>query len=1370
MVWEGASSDYGRVTSAGGKYYIDWAIPVAELTSRGIGISTTKFFATSTNANNYNKDHLQCYDTFADLSIVKSDSPDPVTNGGTLTYTLTVNNGGPDTASSVIVNDTLPSGFAVTSVTPSAGSCSDVSAPTIRCELGNMANGANATVTIVGTITTAETSVTNTATVKLDETQSIDLNQANNSDSEDTAINPATGTIIVHKDVQGPNGEAITDTSSTFKVKLDGADEQNITDNGTVTYSNVLAGTHTITESVIPAGYSLYDITPDSDSGTAGAQISVTAGQTTDVYVVNRQQATTLTLVKVVTNDDGGNAVVADFPLFYDGNQATSGVITAVAPGTYTLSETNFSGYTPSVWVCTGTGAQNGSDITLTLGQSATCTITNDDTAPTLKLVKAVTNDNGGNGVADDWTLYATGDGGFDNLGGSGVAETVLANEDYVPSESTVAGYSASSWSCTDGDNDGTVNLNEGEDVVCTITNDDTAPTITLIKNVVGGSAGENDFGISIDDATVESNVATEVDANTPIVLDEEGLGGYTFTSIEGDEQCPTELGGTVTLNEGEDITCTITNTRDTGSITVNKVIDADGNLLDTPEDQTVGVDWEFDVIGTGEDTSDPAAASTGETGSVTFASLNTGQYSITETLQDGYDLIDVVCNVENGPTWIGNTVSEVPVSKDAETVCTFYNSPNGTIHGYKWNDQNEDGTSLLQEEPRLAGWTINLYESDGDGGYNPEPIDSMVTDDGSEHFGWYWFEHLLPGEYKVCEVLQDGWQQTYPDNEGEDCHFLSLPDDNSNGFPESEDVVSGPEYNFGNHFTPPTLQIAKTNDHDAPETSETPGNDVVYTITVTAPGEDEEGDGNQSNVEDVTVTDLPPAGFVYDSTVGISSSIGGGHIGTLALSSSYASPGVWSLGTMQPGEVITITYRAIISGGQDAGTYEDLAFARGNSIVNETTVPDVLANADEETPFVGTDVEVVLPVSPADVALTNIVDRNVDTKTITKTKRVLGAATVLPYTGANINTILLALMSLLGGLILLLLSKRSTWMLIRSLSKSMTKAFLFAVVAGSVLLAGHVANAASGDLNVQIEQPKAVINSAEFKVGFVVLDISADDPIDVECEVAYEAGSFGEFDTYTIAAGGTSGDCVVTAADIPTDGTYTFRVTAEEQEGDSDVATAAPIELVSGAPSTPLNYSRTSCTASFTTANDGLTDMVELYRSLSSTFTANASTFVDDIAILPNTAGAITDANGDCGGSYFYAIRAVAASGLTSGFVGDESVVIDNENEIKYKTKTTKVAGPTTVLGAIPVASETPPESAVEGAATVEEEAAAPSAAEAAGPGGSVLGAMTEALANFWSWIWEHPWWSALILLLLIVLTRYAYRKYQKRDEPGQA
>jgi hypothetical protein len=48
--------------------------------------------------------------------------------------------------------------------------------------------------------------------------------------------------------------------------------------------------------------------------------------------------------------------------------------------GTYNLSESGGpAGYTASAWSCAG-GTQNDSDtVTLALGQSATCTITNDD-------------------------------------------------------------------------------------------------------------------------------------------------------------------------------------------------------------------------------------------------------------------------------------------------------------------------------------------------------------------------------------------------------------------------------------------------------------------------------------------------------------------------------------------------------------------------------------------------------------------------------------------------------------------------------------------------------------------------------------------------------------------------------------------------------------------------------------------------------------------------------------------------------------------------------------------------------------------------------------------------------------------------------
>jgi uncharacterized repeat protein (TIGR01451 family) len=54
----------------------------------------------------------------ANLSLTKTDGPDPVLVNGTLTYTLTVFNIGPNAAEDVLLTDTLPSGVAFVSATP----------------------------------------------------------------------------------------------------------------------------------------------------------------------------------------------------------------------------------------------------------------------------------------------------------------------------------------------------------------------------------------------------------------------------------------------------------------------------------------------------------------------------------------------------------------------------------------------------------------------------------------------------------------------------------------------------------------------------------------------------------------------------------------------------------------------------------------------------------------------------------------------------------------------------------------------------------------------------------------------------------------------------------------------------------------------------------------------------------------------------------------------------------------------------------------------------------------------------------------------------------------------------------------------------
>jgi uncharacterized repeat protein (TIGR01451 family) len=124
--------------------------------------------------------------TPADLSLTKTDSPDPVKVGELLTYTITVTNGGPGPATGVTVEDELPSSADFQSASASQGTCTH-SGGTVTCTLGSMANAGTATVTIE-VLPRSTGIITNTATVAGAEP---DLDTANNTDSEPTEVRGA---------------------------------------------------------------------------------------------------------------------------------------------------------------------------------------------------------------------------------------------------------------------------------------------------------------------------------------------------------------------------------------------------------------------------------------------------------------------------------------------------------------------------------------------------------------------------------------------------------------------------------------------------------------------------------------------------------------------------------------------------------------------------------------------------------------------------------------------------------------------------------------------------------------------------------------------------------------------------------------------------------------------------------------------------------------------------------------------------------------------------------------------------------------------------------------------------------------------------
>jgi uncharacterized repeat protein (TIGR01451 family) len=146
------------------------------------------------NTSNNNATGRVSFRAASDLVLTKTDTPDPVTAGTNLTYTIGVRNLGPSSAANVVVTDSLPAQVSFVSSTPSQGSClagvvpGDPAKP-LTCNLGTLANGGTATITVVVKVNSdvpTGTVLVNNAQVS---SNSADPNNGNNVQSVTTTVN-----------------------------------------------------------------------------------------------------------------------------------------------------------------------------------------------------------------------------------------------------------------------------------------------------------------------------------------------------------------------------------------------------------------------------------------------------------------------------------------------------------------------------------------------------------------------------------------------------------------------------------------------------------------------------------------------------------------------------------------------------------------------------------------------------------------------------------------------------------------------------------------------------------------------------------------------------------------------------------------------------------------------------------------------------------------------------------------------------------------------------------------------------------------------------------------------------------------------------
>jgi uncharacterized repeat protein (TIGR01451 family) len=1234
-----------------------------------------------------------------------------------------------------------------------------------------------------------------------------------------TYSNSKNSNLTVYKNVVNDDGGNLAPSDFQLYLKKDGVNVFGSPFGGseTGTVFSIESGTYVVSEDS-KSGYSQKSIVCD---GQENDTITLGYGESKSCTITNDDQPGTLIVEKNLINDNNGQKACEDFSFSYN----TSGAIAfeedcrneiTVPAGTYDVAESSATGYDTTYSGCSGINIPNGG--------SATCTITNDDQQGKLIIEKVLLKDNGGNETYSDFSFKIN--GGADNsFESDGENEYSVDAGTYTVVENSKDGYEITYNNCEN------VFVANGETKTCTITNDDIAPSITLIKEVVnnnGGTAGVNDFGLSVGATSVNSNQKLSVLANTAYAIDEAGLAGYEFVSITGDK-CPSALGETITLDEGDDVTCTITNNDIAPGLTVKKEVinDNGGNAtvsdfniqmndsalsfgsgitvdntttyIATPtvianQDYTLSEDdfagyqegtWSCTdgTNGTGLNVTvnldegddvtctitnndiapkltlvkDPTNDNGGNAlpddfkltigGDVAISGTpytlesNTA-YSIDETMVDGYEFVsitgdkcpsalgetitldegdDVTCTITNNDVF-GEIIVEKQTLPDGNTESFIFNASYSSDFSLSDGQTNNSGPlvpgTYSVSEQVSAGWDLTdascLVNENSSSSFDPR-ADSFILGkndvihctftntkrgeiivtkwndtENDKYFngeeekleGWEMnispgdktettdangealFQDVVPGSYVLSETLKEGWLQT----------SIYCEEETREVFAEALAVlVEMPVDNEGYELSLNPGEIKRC----------FVGNQFIESELFVSKTNNEYDDGPEkpgdlvtytievqakgNGVKNARVTDLPPETFEYVAGSWTVESSIDGNINIPE--PTYSSPGDWELGDMEKDEVVTLTYQARVGENTETGVYPDLAWAQGENMANEklialSTDSDFSVNqgvVDEN--YVGTQIEVENPEAPPTVKVR--ADKDEVIEEVEEEVKVLGAT--FPATGASNNWLLTALIGMLAGSLMIGLGY-----LIKNRRK-MKIGKIFGMLVGIIFTGFLAGNVMAAGISVRVSEPDDKINKA-FNLEFVAMDIE-DREMTAKCQKKSSSDAdFVQFGSdISLKAGGDSDLCPVDSGVLNGDGNYEFRVLVIADGGEEKISNTVITYYDGVGPRKPEYIEKKdedgcSNEIKFKTANDGQTAYVEIYRSQHTRdIVANNDSLRKTIVIGPNKTHTFRDgtlATG-CGDNYFYAIRAFDDAGNPSGVREEVFEEIVEEKEI---------------------------------------------------------------------------------------------------------
>ena len=301
----------------------------------------------------------------------------------------------------------------------------------------------------------------------------------------------------------------------------------------------------------------------------------------------------------------------------------------------------------------------------------------------------------------------------FSNLapGVYGVAEIPLSGYDLSLIECRGAVDSSVQIGVTDtfipGDDSITVDLSNGEDVVCTFTNTQQGTIIIDKATDPVGSAQSFEFTPSygapfnLTDADAPNNSGL-ISAGVYSVV-ETPVSGWDLTSAtcsDGSDPASIDLG------PGETVTCTFTNTIQRGTIIVDKVTDPAGSLQS------------FDFVATYGNFSLADGDAPNNSGPL-LPSSESSTYSVVETPVPGWNLASATCSDGSDP-------GAIDLAPGETVTCTFTNTQNPVINLAKV----VNGPATLEADGTYTVvYTITATNTGGPGIYNL--VDAFSPGDG---------------------------------------------------------------------------------------------------------------------------------------------------------------------------------------------------------------------------------------------------------------------------------------------------------------------------------------------------------------------------------------------------------------------------------------------------------------------------------------------------------------------------------------------------------------------------------------------------------------------------------------------------------------